>query len=279
MHDLLTGTGMELPPNVRPDIYDGYTVSKDFLFSITTNEWSDDGKAASKVIDWIADAKRSTDPARQQLANEAMKGLVTALTDPAVFGKELDIGKQDPIWGITMSLGAHPALGVVNPEITRSLARDASAFLTELGADYKDLETNARLFTLIATDPTATDALAGSIYRHHINGIQDAVAHGNDVLNGSPAGRLQGLLGAAVQNVALERGADLTQAKAEADALRSKILGIVSDFATKGLKVKIPSGPGMGPGRHRRPAAWPPEHHGNWPSGAPADPHRRHRYD
>jgi hypothetical protein len=236
MHDLLTHKGMDNPAGVAGDIYAGYNGPKDFLTPLTTYAWSDDGKAASSMFDWIADAKRSNDPSRQSLAVEAMNGLVTTLTDPSVMNRTMDTE-----WS------GREALGVVNPEIARCLARDASAFLTELGGDYKKLETNARLFTLIATDPTATDALAGAIYLHHINGIQDAIAHGNDVLNGAPAGRLQGLLGAAVQNVALERGEDLTQAKAEADALRGKILGTVSDFVTKGLKVEIPSVPGVDP--------------------------------
>jgi hypothetical protein len=106
---------------------------------------------------------------------------------------------------------------------------------------------SARLFTLIATDPTSTDALAGAVYRHDIDGIRDTLAHGTDVLNAAPAGRLHGLLNAAVQNVAIERGADAEEAKAESDALRSKILGLVAGVGTKAVGSEIDTIPGIDP--------------------------------
>jgi hypothetical protein len=81
MHDLLTGNNMDPPRDAPADLYDGYKTPKDFLVPITTNEWSDDGKAAAETIDWIADAKRATDPYRQQLGDEAMDGVVGTLTD------------------------------------------------------------------------------------------------------------------------------------------------------------------------------------------------------
>jgi hypothetical protein len=241
MHDLLTGKNMDPPADAAGDLYDGYKTPKDFLVPITTNAWSDDGKAAAETIDWIADAKRATDPSRRQLADEAMDGVVATLTDPSVFSTEMDIGGGK-------SVGAHPEIGVVNPEFTRSLARDAAASLDQLAdPDPKKMIVSARLFTLIATDPTSAEALGGAVYRHDVDGIRDALAHDTGVLNGAPAGRLHGLLNAAVQNVAMERGADAEEAKAEREALQSKIFGLVSGVGTKVVDTGIDTIPGIDP--------------------------------
>jgi hypothetical protein len=253
MHDLLTGKGMEPPEGVAGDIYDGYTGPKDFLVPVTTHAWSDDGKAASAVVDWIADAKRSTDPSRQTLGREAMQGLVTTLTDPSVITQEMDIDGGQYLWSPKDSLGQ------VNPEIARSLARDTAAFLKEFSDPGASLFTTeakgmrdgevvaARFFTLVATDQTAAEALAGAIYRHNVDGVQDALAHPDHVIDQSGrAGQLQGLLDSALHNVAIERTDDKEQAKAEADAVRAKALGVVSQFAGQ-VKWEAPKIPGVDP--------------------------------
>jgi hypothetical protein len=185
-----------------------------------------------------------------------MQGLVTTLADPSVMNRTMDTE-----WS------GREALGVVNPEIAHSLARDASAFLTEFSdpgaalfsTDGKGMsngeEVSARFFTLIATDPTAAEALAGAIYRHNVDGVHDALAHPDHVIDQSGrAGQLQGLLDSALHNVAIERTDDKELAKAEADAIRGKALGIASQFLGKGTdqvlgeaKKQLPSLPGVDP--------------------------------
>ncbi|TCC37478.1 hypothetical protein E0H75_40795 [Kribbella capetownensis] len=256
MHDLLTNQGMGVPADGDADVFAGYKGAKEFLTPLVTYAWSDDGKAASSVFDWIADAKQSTDPQRRTLATEAMQGLVTTLADPAVLNQALDTE-----WS------GREAVGVVNPEIARSLAHDTAAFLKEFSDPAADLFTTdakgmtdgqkvtARFFTLVATDPTAAEALAASIYRYNVDGIHDELAHPGHVLDHAHrAAQLDIMLDSALNNVALERTDDKELAAAEANAIRGKALGIVSQFLGKGtdqllgeVKKELPSIPGVDP--------------------------------
>lgn len=248
MRDLLTGKGMEQPAGVSTRVYDGYKHPEDFLVPITTNFWSDDGKAASETIGWIADAERSTNPVRHQLALEAWQGLIKTITDPAVLQAELDVVTRK-IAGTIVPTG--PELGVVNPMITRALARNAAGLLTALGGENEELST-ARLFTLIGTDTESAEALAGAIYLHNLAGIHSSLKDPNRVLrDADPAGRLQGLLDAAFHNVAVERNEDVAQAQENADKIRGQVLGIASAIITRGWKdaldKELPDFPGLDP--------------------------------
>ncbi|MDX2973968.1 TPR repeat region-containing protein [Kribbella solani] len=250
MHDLLTGQHMEQPADVSKEIYKGYTTSKDFLVALTTHVWSDGGKAVSETLNWIADAKRSASPARQQLATQAWDSVFKTLTDESVLRAELDIqaGEQRVI--DVLAKATRPALGVVSPEITRSLARGIAAFIDEVANDESNEQASARLFTLVATDPLAAESLAGAIYLQNVAGIHDTLRHpvgGRFVVGADPAGRLQALLEAAFINVAFELNADTAEAAKAADELRGKALSAVAGFVTKGFGTELPSFPGLDP--------------------------------
>jgi hypothetical protein len=145
----------------------------------------------------------------------------------------------------------HDSLGDINPELTRSLARNTAAFLNEFsaqeiaefkGSDSNGEETAARWFTLVSTDPTSAEALAGAVYREKADGIHDALK-GHDVVDiARRSGQLQGLLDTGLDNAALERTGDREQAKQEADALRGKVLGVVGHYLGKAGTV-----PGLDP--------------------------------
>ncbi|GAA1559687.1 hypothetical protein GCM10009804_15650 [Kribbella hippodromi] len=250
MHDLLTGQNMDQPADVQKGIYKGYTTSKDFLVALTTHVWSDGGKAVSETINWIADAKRSTSHARQLLAIQAWGSVFDTLTESSVVKAELDMQSGETRVIDVLAKVTPPALGVVSPEIARSLARGAAAFLDDLGNDESKELASGRLFTLVATDPVAAESLAGAIYLSNVAGIHDTLKHpvgGRYVVGADPAGRLQALLESAFVNVAVELNADRTEAAQAADALRAKALGAAAGFVTKGLDAELPSFPGLDP--------------------------------
>ncbi|WP_432887933.1 hypothetical protein ACQPYH_06330 [Kribbella sp. CA-245084] len=250
MHDLLTGQGMDQPEDISKGIYQGYTTSKDFLVAITTHVWSDSGKAVSETLNWIADAKRSPSRARQLLAIQAWGSVFDTLTDTSVVNAELNITAGEPRGTDVLAKVTPPALGVVSPEIARSLARGVAAFLRDLATnDSRDLA-SARLFTLIATDKAAAESLAGAIYLDNVTGIHNTLKHpgvGQYVKDADPAGRLQALLEAALTNVALELNQDKAKAQVAADELRGKALSAITGFVTKGLDAELPSFPGLDP--------------------------------
>lgn len=249
MHDLLTNQNMGKPAEADANLYAGYKGPHEFLTPLITHAWSDEGKAVTTVFDWIADAKQSNDPQRQALASQAMQGLVTTLADPVVLNRALDTE-----WT------GREAVGVVNPEIARSLAHDAAAFLTEFSDPAAEVFTStaqgmddgqvvvARFFTLVATDATAAGALAGSIYRYNVNGIRDELAHpGHITQHAGRAAPLDIMINSALYNVALERTGDKELAAAEASAIRGKALGIVSEFVRLGPLGDVHSLPGVDP--------------------------------
>ncbi|WP_405062856.1 hypothetical protein OG474_14795 [Kribbella sp. NBC_01505] len=234
MHDMLTGKGMDPPAGVDKNIYKGYKGAKDFLVPISTYAWTDDGKAASSVFDWIADAKTSHDPTRQALANESMRSLVTTLARPDVLKQLMDM----PGAGI----GApEEALGVINPELTRALARDAAGFMNEFSAGgaktfvvegvdnmYSGEMVAARFFTLVATDDKSAEALAGAVYRNNVDGIHQAMTdeeHAGDL--GRRNAQLQGLLDTALRNAALEETDSRAAAEENMAEVRGNALGVV----------------------------------------------------
>jgi hypothetical protein len=247
MHDLLTNQQMGPDSNPTGHLFDGYGDPKKFMLSISTHAWSDDGKAASSVTDWIADASRSSDPQRKALGREAMQGLVTTMADPSVVSDLMDIDG----WK-TLPDSDHDALGDINPVLARSLARDTAAFLPEFSdqeiAFFKGTDTTgekmaARWFTLVSTDPTAAEALAGAVYREKADGIHDQLNHPTDVVDiARRSGQLQGLLDVGLDNAALERTGDKTEAKQQADALRGKVLGVLGQYLSKAGSI-----PGLDP--------------------------------
>ncbi|GAB3954946.1 hypothetical protein GCM10029976_098320 [Kribbella albertanoniae] len=249
MHDLLTNRSMGMPAEGDANLYAGYKGPHEFLTPLTTHAWSDEGKAVSTVFDWIADAKQSKDPQRQALARQAMQGLVTTLADPAVLNRVLDIE-----WS------GREAVGAVNPEIARSLARDAAAFLTEFSDPAAKVFTStapkmddgqvvgARFFTLVATDRSAAEALAGSIYRYNVNGIRDELAHpGHVTRHAGRAAQLDIMMNSALHIAALEHTVDKELAAAEASAIRGKALGIVNEFIELGPLGDVRNLPGVDP--------------------------------
>ncbi|MDX3006261.1 hypothetical protein PWY87_31585 [Kribbella solani] len=252
MHGLITGDKMQQQPaGISPHIFDGYKNNQEFLTKLTVNFWSDQGKAAGQTLDWIADAKQSAGQARRQFATDAWNALVKILTKSDVIAAELDFGKSS-VLGQQSTIGPFPALGIVNPEITRSLARDAATFLTELGTTTNRDTVSMRLFMLISTDSRSADALAAAIYLHNIAGIHAVLGDSRRAEpNGDTAGRLQGLLDAALRNVAFEMTHDKQQAAADADALRGKILNLIADIATRGYTdgtgKELPSFPSLNP--------------------------------
>jgi hypothetical protein len=250
MHDLLTNQQMGPEGDPTGHVFDGYGDPKKFLLAISTHAWSDDGKAASAVTNWIADASRSTDPQRSELAHEAMQGLVTTLADPSVMSQLMDIDGRKSL--------PHPdsdALGQVNPELARSLVRDTAAFFKEFsdpGAEFftskaKGMsdgeEVGARWFTLVSTDPTAAEALAAAVYREKVDGLHAQLHNPTEVLDiPRRAGQLQGLLDAGLHNVGMERTGDKEEAKQAADDIRGKALGVVGHYLGKAGTV-----PGLDP--------------------------------
>ena len=247
MHDLLTNQQMGPDSDPTGHLFDGYGDPKKFMLSISTHAWSDDGNAASSVTDWIADAGRSPDPQRKALGREAMQGLVTTMADPSVVSQLMDIDG----WK-TLPNADRDALGAVNPALARSLARDTAAFLKDFsdpeiaffkGPDTTGEKMATRWFTLVSTDPTAAEALAGAVYREKADGIHHQLTDPTNVVDiARRSGQLQGLLDAGLDNAALERTGDKTQAKQQADALRGKVLGVLGQYLGKAGSI-----PGLDP--------------------------------
>lgn len=55
--------------------------AQDYLHSIATHDWNDDGKAAGATLTWIATNARSDDPATAEQAGHAARAIATFLVD------------------------------------------------------------------------------------------------------------------------------------------------------------------------------------------------------
>ncbi|MCV7284852.1 hypothetical protein H7J87_05885 [Mycolicibacterium wolinskyi] len=103
--------------------HDMFTKNQEFLEDVLTNPWSDDGKAASTLTDWIKQDANSPDPELNRRAGETAR----------VLADYMGTHKTD-----LLDMTGFDSLGKENPLLTQSLANAMTPYLDEIAGRPSD---------------------------------------------------------------------------------------------------------------------------------------------
>jgi hypothetical protein len=185
--------------------HDMFTADRDFTHDVLTHEWSDDGRSASTLTDWIGDAANSPDPAVNARAGETASALASYMGDPANKSVLMDIntGTQQNV-----------SMGQLNPELTQSLAHAMVPYVDEMaGRDLTgtsgwnpiDGESDlsyphaTNVFAVLGTDDSAAailDSRSAAVQTALLNEYTNSVINHDGPVDTSAmeaAGRLKGI--------------------------------------------------------------------------------------
>ncbi|MFB4319830.1 hypothetical protein [Actinomadura sp. 21ATH] len=190
--------------------YDPGTIGEatpELLRSLYTHDWSDDGRAAAGLTEWI-----HRDGVDEDLAGEAAAALIDTVTDTGgIYASLTDTG-----------VGGKDSMGMVNPELSRGFAKIGITYLDDFARLQDDPDRTAygsgnlevaygdraRFFELIAGDEGAARHLIAGVeaYEHHgLNGyVTDPGQDGASRFGGANA-RLRAYLDAGLLNEAMDR--------------------------------------------------------------------------
>nr|WP_163573739.1 hypothetical protein [Fodinicola feengrottensis] len=234
---------------------DGHDHYTNPVAALLSYEYADDGRTAAHLIDWIGPAHNSSNPADQALANSAANRLF-ALVGQA-NGKD---GGYNLLTNIPGSTGDNHTLGARNPAITAALGETAVGFIDRFAADPDGGPTDVRggdvqisegdrirIFSLIATDPKAAEALSTSVqlYEQKLGGMEVSTNDQHAVQLGNSVARIDSYLEVGVNNGLIETGLGDQEAQQKAAAIHAASEKVVAGLIKDVVLAPIPGGSGV----------------------------------
>ena len=207
--------------------HDMFTVDTDFTRDVLTHEWSDDGRSASTLTNWIGDAANSPDPAVNVRAGETASALAGYIGDPA---------NKDALMNIGGASQQNASMGQLNPELAQSLAHAMVPYVDEMaGRDLTgtsgwnpiDGESDlsyphaTNVFAVLGTDDGAAailDSRSAAVQTALLNEYTNSVINHDGPVDTSAmeaAGRLKGIT---------DQGGFLAMSDTHADAAEARRL-------------------------------------------------------
>ncbi|RNL82522.1 TPR repeat region-containing protein [Halostreptopolyspora alba] len=245
-HGLLTGEGGQHPSIDREDAIAG-------LF---THDWYDNGESAAGLVDWIPeDALNKNNPKARDLAGDAAAGLLETITSDDMYEKLTDTGA-------TIGDDSDASVGAVNGRIAEGFTNIFMNYIDEFAAPdgmsqlenldgsgeisrmsewnsshfelRMDPVTRVRFLEYAAGDPdSAIRAQAASTAYNDQMITRYLTTDAGVPASAEPAGTLQGLVDAAVNNEAMDRLGDEEKANEERARIRSVGMGIADHAVGK----------------------------------------------
>jgi hypothetical protein len=223
--------------------HDMFTADRDFTHNVLTHEWSDDGRSASTLTNWIGDAANSPDPAVSARAGETASALAEYMGDP---------GNKDALMNIGGASQQNVSMGQLNPHLAQSLAHAMVPYVDDMAGRDLDGTTGwqpidgqsdmsyphaANVFATLGTDDGAAQILDGRstlVQAGFINEYaQSVIDHTGPVDNSAmeAAGRLRGITEQGAFLSELDQHSDIEQARKAAYERLSSNYDTVKDMA------------------------------------------------
>ncbi|WP_046471817.1 TPR repeat region-containing protein [Allosalinactinospora lopnorensis] len=245
-HGLLTGENGQHPGIDRHDAIEG-------LF---TYEWSDNGRSAAGLVDWIPDhALNEDDPEAQELAGDAAAGLMETITSDDMYQKLTDTG-------VTIGDDTDASMGAINGRIAEGFTDIFMTYIDEFAApdgvdQLKNIEGDGEISRMSEWNSSHSDLRMDPMTRvrflEYAAGDPDSAiraqatstAYNDQMINrylttdvgapasAEPAGTLQGLVDAAVNNEAIDRLGDEEKAHKEQARVRKIGMGVAGHAVGK----------------------------------------------